>query len=351
MEGKENKARSPDQFTGRYIEQKENPELFRATLGFDFVFCKDVNQKKTIKCVEINGEKSGISGIADIPRISMPYVQKLLAEIRSRHSAELEAVQLKHALGEDLRDTVKGNDAEKIFTFLQQLDKRKQEIRTITTFKHAYKNPIFIESIANDKVKQQQYIPQTLAPRVARNATDLEQCSEWIVKPVFGSRGEDISVLGREEIKRILQMMEDDGVDSSIFFTEDIVQELVEPLGADNADEKIAHNPASLRLLVDFRYMNKGEIQLDYVAGYQRVSRHSIKERGVTKTTLRSSETGEVLQEFDLDPEQIYVVNKATGALSVAMSETERTMALEAAKSIITNLAEAYRSQTKSALP
>ena len=57
-------------------ESKESPELFRASLGFDFVFAKDKSGELHPYCVEINGHDTGVTGVQDVPSEQLPKIHR-----------------------------------------------------------------------------------------------------------------------------------------------------------------------------------------------------------------------------------------------------------------------------------
>ncbi|OGG58085.1 hypothetical protein A2765_06260 [Candidatus Kaiserbacteria bacterium RIFCSPHIGHO2_01_FULL_56_24] len=336
-------------------EGDEGGELFKGSLGFDFIFFRDAEGVKHIRCVEINGEHSGISGIQDIPRTSHTYLEKIFATSRSRLSPEFQAVIEQEPQPEFQIPTPQERlheGREVISRFVAALDtadtKHEERIRNTKMYVESNANPLFIEEISRDKSKQNAYIPSDIAPKIAHNLADMSTNTRWMIKPNGGMQGNDIYLTDAKQISKIVKMMEKDNVDSKELFSENVIQEFIEPLGADNAPARLSNHPASLRLLVDFRYTASGDIEPMYIAGYQRVSPYSTE--GVAHTQNdsgkpASSEYASGIEPFEIAlAEDIYVVNKARGALSIPLSKEESGMAIEAANRIIRNLGEAYRS-------
>jgi len=335
-------------------EGTESEELFKGTLGFDFIFLRGSDGTKQIKCVEINGEHSGITGIQDIPRTSETYLHKLLARSRNRTSEEFDELagrDLDLKLPTPTPEERLHRGRELIDKFMGALDvaeaKRMKELQEVKMHAYSHANPPFVEEIMRDKSKQGAYIPRELAPKLAHMLSDISPGSEWVVKPKEGMKGEGIYVMDAEQIQHVIAKMENDGVDPAELFTENVVQEFIEPLPADNAPAHLSDHVASLRLLVDFRYMNNGEIEPAYITGYQRVSPYSREgrhHRDGPRPANDPESFGDTSEPYGIAfTEDIYVVNKARGALSVPLSKEESTMAIEAAKEIIRNLGEAYR--------
>ena len=113
-----------------------------------------------------------------------------------------------------------------------------------------------------------------------------------------------------------------------------IAQEFIVPSDADNAPEHLKGHPASMRLLIDFRYLESGKIQKIFEAAYQRIS-------PFLPNYQRNPFTGglQLPAYQDHTLEDFFVVNKTRGALSASASDRELQSAREVSIKIIENLA------------
>src|SRR3989344_4779229 len=71
-------------------ESKEGVELFRATLGFDFVFTRDEQGNLRCFCIEINGHDTGVNGVEDIPKGQISEEVRKHAAERAKEDPEME---------------------------------------------------------------------------------------------------------------------------------------------------------------------------------------------------------------------------------------------------------------------
>lgn len=140
------------------VERKESPELFRASLRFDFMFAQGKDGKRHCLCIEINGHNSGISGVQDLADIEMDKMHKMVAKVRAHDNLE---TRRKFALYSEVIKDLRSGDFKpspearpKIIEYLQKSADREP------LFKNANKNPDFIEGIADDKWLQEKYIPE-----------------------------------------------------------------------------------------------------------------------------------------------------------------------------------------------
>ena len=308
---KEGRERSP--------ESAEKKELFRASLGLDFIFSKDETGNKRCFCVEINGDNAGVAGVGSIPKGDIDEAVRGAAYLRdTRNPKRLEKADKAKAIMYDL-DTgefpVSGSEAKE-----EILDYVRKSVLKEPLLSHAFRNPPFIQDIASRKDLQQQYIPAEYAPRYYREGESMiSSTGFWICKPRSGISGKGIVILDDSQFAMNRSVLKKERF---------IAQEFIQPLGADKAQEGMKDNPASLRLLVDFKYLKDGSIEKGYETAYQRVSPFSGKDisRGIHGASR----------------EDIYVVNKSREASSVAPSEEEVRLAREAAEKIIRNLAAGY---------
>jgi len=296
----------------KHFETNKSPEIFRATLGFDFVFVIDETGKKKCYCVEINGHRTGIVGAEDIPEGDIDPLVRLTSGIRATMNPEL---LRKSRIAKEVLDGMNATTLGEltIRTFMQK------SMSKGPLFPHAIENPPILEEVTNDKLQQGFYIPQEHRPKeyVAGDSPD-SSTGYWICKHKAGQNGKHIGILSSAEFKK--------------FFLSDptlkehyVVQEFLIAQGADNAPRELSSNPASMRLLIDFRYLENGTIEPLFLAGYQRVSQTSFHE---PLDTLAPD-----------DRNKVGVVNKSTGALSFAASEEEMRLGKEVAEKIIRKLA------------
>ena len=304
---------------GNKFEQKESPELFSASLGFDFIFAKDEVGKKRALCVEINGEKSGIGGIAEMPEGLVDPEFQEAAKIRDlRNPERIRRVGLANEITNDIHEgtfSVSPEAKEKIDAFMMK------SIRKVPLFPNAFKNPAFIEDIATDKRRQEDFIPDKYAMRLYKKGdSQISLTGYWILKPAQGIGGKNIRILSNDEAKLYF--------DRNDVTSTYVIQEFMPPLGADLAGTEESNHPASMRFLIDFKYLQDGTIKPVFQAAYQRVSPYSPRD---------------AFQKFS--KEDIYVVNRARAAKAVPASEEEIEMAREAALDIIQKLGQGYKAQ------
>lgn len=139
---------------------------------------------------------------------------------------------------------------------------------------------------------------------------DTNQIQRWIVKPTHGMQGDGILSLDRQQLE--VELTSGSEFSKSLKKGEYIVQELIESVGAET--DNFGYQNQSMRLLWDVRVFEDGNFELDFEAGYQRVSDN-------------------------------YVVNKALGAKSVELSEFELKMGRKAAEAILKKVIDVYKNQ------
>jgi len=284
-------------------KKKSVSELFRATLGFDFIFSY-LNGCKTPLCIEINGDDSGLMAVESIPMGDITEDERGRVRTRMIHTEERLALS---AYAESL-DPVSQSEARK---------EAWAKARSVPGFVHAFRNPPFIREIASkDKRLQQDFIPPANRPRFFRDGeSPLSSTGFWICKPISGRKGKGIKILSNEEFaSSFLENHLRDGY---------IAQELIKASGADRALSDMKENPAALRLLIDFIYFEDNSIEEVFAFAYQRVSPLSVKEQSATSFK-----------------EKLHVVNFATGAKAAAASESEFKAAHKVALKVIDNIAK-----------
>ena len=279
----------------------EQTELFRATLGFDFIFSESETGKQ-IFCIEINGADTGLKAVLEIPAGEITEADRAMVAKRMTHTKErLELSAIAEAL-----DPV------------TQAEERKTawaNARSVPGFVHAFINPPFISDIVSkDKNAQQQFIPQIYQPKSCQG-NPRSSTGYWIIKPIDGRKGRGISIVSNDEFKTAF-------ANTDIRKTH-LVQELIQACGADNAPQEMENNPASLRLLMDFIYHEDDSIEEVFAFAYQRVSTKSLDGDSMEDT---------------------YIVNYARGAKAVTASQEEFDMAHAVAVCIIRSLAARIKS-------
>lgn len=310
---------------GRRHESKEAREVFRASLGFDFIFTRLPDGTKNPVCIEINGEDSGIKGVQELDDTTVNTTAKLISKIRGSVSPELKK---KHNIGKQLIESMDEGTFQASSPEVEQ--KIHNHIRRVIDseplFSHAFQNPTMLEAVAGNKRFQSTYIPvdnraQMYDPKKYTNS----KSDKWIIKPNTGRGGQGIRIVDTAELPGIFKEWREksEGIDIDSFFT---IQEFIVPEGADLAPENEKNHPASMRLLMDFVYLADGTIQKGYEMAYQRVSSYpSDGVRAVHK------------------PDDVYVVNKSRGARSVPASPEETESGRQVAYQIIRNLGSAYQ--------
>lgn len=310
---------NPFEKTAQYLETSEARETFRGSLGFGFIFVTDQGGTKRCYCVEINGERTGIAGMGDIPKGEVNQSIKDVAQIRTHYNP---AYRKKLRLANEVLGSLNASKVGKM-KITEYINKSKAKDSLLT---HSERNPKLIEKVALNKRLQHTYIPEGHRPREYRPRTDPEsRTGYWIVKPASGQNGIGIFIFSNEEFIR--EVVENKDIDIDMF----VIQEFIQADSADNADEEHNTSPASMRYLVDFRYLSDGSIEEVYKGAYQRVSRdprHPLSELSIG------------------DRSTVYIVNKTRGALSVPASDEEMRLAKELADQIIHNLAAEYQRDT-----
>jgi hypothetical protein len=303
------------------FESKESKELFRATLGFDFIFTLDAEGNKKIMCVEFNGETSGIAGMREIPGEELGHQQKILSDIRGTKAPEF---RRKHALGTEIVDTMRNNtfQASSPNVTVEILNYLRDSHNRAPMFTHALENPPEIEKLTQNKQTQQAYIPEEYKPMTFDETAEHRQKSAsgyWILKPISSRGGEGVHLATEEELDEVMANKEK-------WFRPYLIQEFLPPTGAEKVPEELKGHAASMRFLLDFTYSEDGTITPMYQTGYQRVSPVDGTNR---------------LGKFDM--EEAFVVNRNREALSFPASEHELALAREAALAIISNVGAAYK--------
>lgn len=290
-------------------ESKESNELFRGSIGFDFIFTKEDNGEDKIWCIEINGHDSGIGGVGELPEGTVDKTHQYFAKMRNEKDDDVvRRIRLGNEILNDMRSgafSVSDKSYDSIWNFVVRRMKDKPLQRL------AQKNPKFLEEIASDKRLQVGAIPKELAPRTYRKGDPgISRTGYWILKPNFGRGGNKVVIMSNTDFR--IQFR------GSVYEDSYVAQELIESRGAELAEGELVGNPACMRLLMDFQYMSDGTVNPLFESAYQRVTAHG----------KRSS------------LENRYVVNLSRKAEAVPASEHEIKLAHEAALKVIQELAK-----------
>ena len=298
-------------------ESKESKELFRGSIGFDFIFTKEENGEDKIWCIEINGDNSGIGGVAELPEGTVDKTHQFLASMRNEMSHE---AQRRVDLGVDiLKDMESGAFpiSDSAYGAIHNFVVRRMRHKPLQRL--AEKNPKVINDIAADKRLQIDVIPKEFAPKTYRKGEPgISRTGYWILKPNLGIGGNKIVVMSNTSFRTQFR--------GSVYEDRYVAQELLESRGAERAEGEFVGNPACMRLLMDFQYTSDGTVHPLFESAYQRVTPHS------RRSTL----------------ENRYVVNLSRKAVAVPASEHEITLAHEAAVKIIQRLAKEVAKQDTS---
>lgn len=296
-------------------ESYNRPELFRATLGFDFVFTKDESGALECFCIEINGHRSGIHGMQKLSKTHRNTTHGIMVDVRSR--LNLETIQ-------KLERGVSAMNALEEFNLSNDLYRKivktiRKETRKNSLFVHAYFNPDFIEKIANDKTLQAQYIPKEHAPRQWRKGdSHVSSTGLWVAKGKNSSGGRMVQVYTNDTFKDFLAFAEKEKLDLE---KAGVIQELIPAAGALRTRGNRRNHCASMRFLIDFRYLKDGTIVPTFITSYQRVA-------PFPKTGVPAKGS--------------HIVNFSSGSYVAQSSKKERAMAFSVAQKIIHNIGEAY---------
>lgn len=296
-------------------EKREQKELFRASLGFDFIFFLNEKGEKKALCIEINGQRTGVRGYAEVT--SVDKNSQFLAKSRMTVShKKKEAIQLAK---EKVQRAERAYISEEGVKQLAE-EEKNQILSDVRLFEYAFENPAFIEDVANNKAKQEAFIPEEYRPRYWQGDGDISKTGFWIIKPntSFGGRG--ITIVSQDELpKALANIREELGIiGGETLFT---IQEFYEALGAERAPEEVAKNPASLRLLIDFQYLEDGTVRKIQQVAYQRVSPQETDRQNLEETAI---------------------VNFSRGAKAVEASREEIQQATAAAEGIIQNIGKIF---------
>jgi hypothetical protein len=304
-------------FENKKLEQKRNPEVFRASIGFDFIFHYDESGEIKCKCLELNGHNTGVFGVSEIKDGKFDKLKKILSSIRAQYSDEaLRDNQYMREMAENRKIGWYPYDKrfhDRVNRYIAG-SKYKRKI-----IKHSYTAPRNLEMIFGDKVLLPDLIPEEyrirqfsiseLSAQPFVLPKDISSDDILIFKPALGIQGKGIGFSTAEEFQDV--MNSNDEFRHAIL-VKYVVQKFIKSKGADNSISENL-NKQSMRLLWDVRVFTSGDFEVDFESGYQRVS------SGI-------------------------VVNKKLGARSVTASEREFELARKAATEILKRIIEVQKS-------
>ena len=292
-------------------EQIPSPEVFRGSIGFDFIFVQQPDGTKKPYCIEFN-TGAGVRGLTELsdPNNKAASTTKIMAKIRAHEDPSFTAA------ANELKERFQsGTPAENIMSRGQNMDDFERlhaQLENTQRYPNGYKNPEWLHKTFSNKTAGNEVIPVQYQARKHRSIDEEPRSSTglWIVKNISGAEGFDIEILSDAELTDRISR---EGIG---LFNRYVVEECLPASGADLAEAGDAAAPASLRLLLDFRCLEDGSVKIDFGTGYQRVANP---------------------EAATSDPR---IVNHSTGAKAVPASKEELAKATEIATEIIKNIAQ-----------
>lgn len=302
------------------IEKETPKELFKATLGFDFIFNHAPSGELRCFCIEINGQDTGVKGVEDIPKGEIDETHKVLANIRATTNPEMaRRYKIGNEILADLHDKIFQPSDEAVGKIYEYL---KKSMRAQPTFKHAHHNPDFIEEITRDKRLQEEYVPPEFWPRTWHAGESTNSSTGWwVLKPYWSRGGDGVRIASNKNLAEIVSSETEDVLERYV------VQEFVESDG-------LSVRAQAMRLLMDFQYLSDGTVVPTFITAYQRIAPYAPTD-WVTKEGKKVTN------------EDAFIVNRARGATSAAASEEEVALAKVVAEKIIHSIAEGYKAHLK----
>lgn len=362
----------------------ENKEFFRATLSFDFIFISNQKGEKGIKCIEINGEDSGIFGVLDLPKKKGDFLQKLFAEIRGRDFWS----KLNFEITEILNSTKK-QVLEVVSTFPDQdpYKKRFEDVflnsegrEAFTKFNDIIREPAFREHFEVERIKSEN--AKFRYPYMFR-LNDLiseidDKCMEVVDKYNYGKDGK-VFIHAFKNEKLIQDICDDKSRQIDIIPEKYNIRTLVPTVGVELPDSpsgywvvkpQFGSRGKDIEILDNYKAQSLFRVKAvvynsnrkldklvfqeyiesvgaDLAEGEYKTRPQSMrllmdfvyKYNGEIDTVFRQSYQRVGWQQVkDWDLTGTAVINKSTGAASFPVSEEEEKMARVAADEIIKNL-------------
>ncbi len=224
--------------------------MFRATLGFNFIFAI-IDGAKIPFCIEINGEDTGLKRVEKIPAGDLTTGELIRVKNRMIHTSErLELFKYAESISRETR--------------LSDSKEAWVKARAAHGFVHAFYNTDFINEITDNKILQQEFIPKTNCPRQYKeDGFNISFTGFWICKPVSGRKGRGIKIISNSEFEDFIKTENSEGLY--------LAQEFVKVCGDDKYVANMKNNSASLRLLMDFVYFEDRSIEEVFTFSYQRI--------------------------------------------------------------------------------
>ncbi len=348
------------------VETKANDLEWVGTLGVDMF----MDQYGHWWIVETNGSTSGF-GKEKIPKGMVSYADRIKARIRGRNNPDYPDVLDKaRAFDETLKLAGKPvtryemrhmetGFSEEAFPRVQKyvrdiLDKAAYPL-------HANPNPPYIRDLCDNKLNHPKFTPlensarKLVGPFGKLNLKTVPESGFWIVKPVDGARGEGIHIF--PDIKRDEGELFSDTEEDKVFMLdvlefrlrnkileitthysrlwgrevdiEDlVVEELIRSAPPDaTKNTELFDRPASMRLIIDFKVVNKnGKMEILV---------------GNCDAFWRIAKTSEMYID-GVPNNDFFVVNSSTGALSRDASGAEKIAGKDLVLKLIENLNKLY---------
>lgn len=199
-------------FENKKLEQKRNPEVFRASIGFDFIFHYDESGEIKCKCLELNGHNTGVFGVSEIKDGKFDKLKKILSSIRAQYSDEaLRDNQYMREMAENRKIGWYPYDKrfhDRVNRYIAG-SKYKRKI-----IKHSYTAPRNLEMIFGDKVLLPDLIPEEyrirqfsiseLSAQPFVLPKDISSDDILIFKPALGIQGKGIGFSTAEEFQDVM---------------------------------------------------------------------------------------------------------------------------------------------------
>jgi len=132
-------------------EKEASSRLFRATIGFDFLFARDADKTKHIFCLELNGENSYIP-VNEIEGWNVDKATRERVQTRMIYNPErIRRSQYAKSLGSDIS--------------LEIRKKARARAKAVYVFENAIRNEPYIKNLVNSKKAHQSFIPSQYRPR------------------------------------------------------------------------------------------------------------------------------------------------------------------------------------------
>ena len=243
--------------TNQSSTEKSRTPLFKATIGFDFLFTKGNNGDRRILCLELNGEDSYIP-INEIENWDTDEETKERVRNRMIYNPErVRRAQYAERLGSDVAPEIK--------------KQAWAHAREVYVFENAIRNEPYIKNLVNNKKVQAEFIPHYYQPRTYMpGESPVSSTGFWICKPSGGQRAKGIYILANEAFTNTFI---NTGLENTY-----VAQEFITALGADNAPVTMKDHPAILRLVMDIEYFEDETVNELFTWANQSISPYSMND-------------------------------------------------------------------------